>query len=55
MRDFVPKYHHAKFDCNWTTNKGETEAYTVPKDPSLNRVNQTKKQFFVTANVTTRA
>ena len=33
------------FDCNWTTNKGETEmgggggaAYMVPKDPSLNRV-----------------
>ena len=46
LRDFVPEYHHAKFDCNWTTNKGETEggtmclppAYMVPKDPSLNRV-----------------
>ena len=23
--DFVPEYHHAKFGCNWTTNKGETE------------------------------
>ena len=22
--DFVPEYHHAKFGCNWTTNKGET-------------------------------
>ena len=25
LRDFVPEYHHAKFGCNWTTNKGETE------------------------------
>ena len=24
LRDFVPKYHHAKFGGNWTTNKGET-------------------------------
>ena len=46
LRDFVPEYHHAKFGCNWTTNKGETEggtmcppAYMVPKDPSLNSVN----------------
>ena len=45
LRGFVPEYHHAKFGCNWTTNKGETEgqtmcppAYMVPKDPSLNRV-----------------
>ena len=45
LRDFVPEYHRAKFGCNWTTNKGETEggticppAYMVPKDPSLNRV-----------------
>ena len=46
LRDFVPEYHHAKFGCNWTTNKGETEggaqcappAYMVPKDPSPNRV-----------------
>ena len=21
---FCPEYHHAKFGCNWTTNKGET-------------------------------
>ena len=21
---FFPEYHHAKFGCNWTTNKGET-------------------------------
>ena len=48
LRDFVPEYHHAKFDCNWTTNKGETEggtmcppAYMVPKHPSLNRVKVT--------------
>ena len=49
LRDFVPEYHHAKFGCNWTTNKGETEggggggtmpnAYMIPKDPILNRVN----------------
>ena len=46
LRDFVPEYHHAKFGCNWTTNKGETEGGTlplppadmVPKDPSLNGV-----------------
>ena len=47
LRDFVPEYHHAKFGCNWTTNKRETEvghnvpsppACMVPKDPSLNRV-----------------
>ena len=43
LRDFVPEYYHAKYDCNWTSNKGETEgvppqAYMVPKDPSLNRV-----------------
>ena len=25
LRDFVPEYHHAKFGCNWTTNKGEIE------------------------------
>ena len=25
LRDFVPEQHHAKFGCNWTTNKGETE------------------------------
>ena len=46
-RDFVPQYHHAKFCCNQTTNKGKTEgrgtmcpspACMVPKDPSLNRV-----------------
>ena len=49
LRDFVPEYHHAKFDCNWTTNKGETEgaqcappAYMVPEDPSLNRVKMFK-------------
>ena len=23
LRDFVQEYHHAKFGCNWTTNKGE--------------------------------
>ena len=28
LRNFVPEYHHAKFDCNWTTNKGETEGKT---------------------------
>ena len=50
LRDFVPEYNHAKFGCNWTTNKGETEGghnvqyhisfrtYMVLKDPSLNRV-----------------
>ena len=43
LRDFVLEYHHAKFGCNWKTNKGETEggtmfspAYMVIKDPSLN-------------------
>ena len=50
LRDIVQEYNHAKFGCNWTTNKGETEggrgeaqcppAYMVPKDPSLNRVNR---------------
>ena len=53
MRDFVPEYHHAKFGCNWTTNKGETEGgtmcspptYMVPKDPSLNRVNSPSKSL----------
>ena len=40
LRDFVPEYHHAKFGCNWTTNKGETEGRRgVPKNLSLNRVN----------------
>ena len=48
LRDFVSEYHHAKFGCNWTTNKGETAggggivpppAGMVPKDPSLNRLN----------------
>ena len=36
LRDFVPEYYHAKFGCNWTTNKGETGggAYLVPKDPA---------------------
>ena len=24
LRDFVPKYHHAKFCGDWATNKGET-------------------------------
>ena len=24
LRDFVPEYQHAKFGCNWTTNKAET-------------------------------
>ena len=24
LRDFVPKYHHAKFGLDWTTNKGKT-------------------------------
>ena len=45
LRDFVPEYHHAKFCCNWTTNKEETEegtlcppAYMVSKDLSMNRV-----------------
>ena len=48
LRDFVPEYHHARFSCDWTTNKGETKGgggaqcappvYMVPKDPSLNRV-----------------
>ena len=42
---FVPEYHHAKFGCNWATNKGETmwlnkgeTVYMVPKDNSLNKV-----------------
>ena len=52
LRDFVAEYHHAKFGCNWTTNKGETEgggqnvpppAYMVPKDPSLIRLNHFKE------------
>ena len=45
LRDFVPEYYHAKFGCNWTTNKGETiwlnkekTAYMVPKDPSLKAI-----------------
>ena len=31
LRDFFPEYHHAKFGCIWTTNKGETEGaqYTL--------------------------
>ena len=29
LRDFVPECHHAKFGCNWTTNKGETEGGTM--------------------------
>ena len=49
LRDFAPDYHHAKFGCNWSTNKGETEgacalplpACVVPNDPSLNRVKST--------------
>ena len=37
LRDFVPEYHHAKFGCNWITNKGETEDGTMhlPLPPSL--------------------
>ena len=45
FQNFVTAYHHAKFGCNWNTNKGETKgapAYMVPKDPSLNRVNSLK-------------
>ena len=46
LRDFGPEYYHAKFGCNWTTNKGETEpASLVPKDYSLNRVNYVKEQL----------
>ena len=29
LGDFVSEYHHAKFGCNWTTNKGETEGGTM--------------------------
>ena len=29
LRDFVSEYRHAKFGCNWTTNKGETEGHIV--------------------------
>ena len=51
LRDFVPEYHHAKFGCNWATNKGETmcppPAYMVPKDPSLNRVEVTPTTFWI--------
>ena len=25
----MPGYYHAKFDGNWTTNKGETEGGTI--------------------------
>ena len=25
LRDFVSEYHYARFGCDWTTNKGETE------------------------------
>ena len=30
LRDFLSEYHHAKFGCNWTTNKGETEGGRQP-------------------------
>ena len=30
LSDFVLEYHHAKFGCNWTTNKGETEKQRAP-------------------------
>ena len=33
LRDFVPEYHHAKFCCNWTTNKGETEGAQCAPQP----------------------
>ena len=36
LRGFVPEYHHAKFGCNWITNKGETEGgggHIVPPKP----------------------
>ena len=53
LRDFIPEYHHAKFGCNWTTKKKETDwaqcaspAYMVPKDPSLNRVKTMKAVLF---------
>ena len=49
LRHFVLEYHHAIFGGNWNTNKGKAEggrmcppppqAYMVPRDPSLNRVN----------------
>ena len=29
LRDFVSEYHHARFSCNWTTNKGETDGGTM--------------------------
>ena len=48
LRDFVPEYHHTKFSCNWTANKGETgaggtmyiwfqntPAYMVPKNQPI--------------------
>ena len=40
-------YDHAKFGCNWTTNKGETGGRhnMVPKDPSLNRVKYTSEEI----------
>ena len=34
LRDFVPEYHNAKFGCNWTTNKEETEGGTMWLDGS---------------------
>ena len=50
LRDFVPEYHHAKFGCNGSQMKekqggrgGGTPACMVPKDPSLNRVNECEK------------
>ena len=53
LRDFVSDYHHAKFGCNWMTNKGEKGGdqgahqpiCMVPKDPSLNRVKDAKFDY----------
>ena len=30
LRDFVPEYHHAKFGCNWTTNRQNRLRFVYP-------------------------
>ena len=47
LRDFAPEYHHAKFGCNWKTNKLETEGGTMCPPPSLYGSKRPKPEYKV--------
>ena len=56
LRNFTSNSCHAKFGCNWTTNKGETEhcfpsAYVITKYPSLNRFKDPQRANCTTIKV----